>query len=287
MNISVVVPVRNGEAFVTDAIESVLSQTDVHAELIVVDDGSTDGTRENLAAEFPEVAVVGGDGSLWWAGGVNRGMEVALREASQDDFLLILNNDLTFDEDFIASLCRESVERGRTALSPVSVDRETGKTVDCGLAVDWKAGRIAAPPPPGQGERPREPDAFSTRGLLLPVPVATAAGRLREEDLPHYLSDIEYTLRIRKLGLPIRRAEGAVAALDTATTGLKVKPGKGSPWREIRDHLFDYRSPSNLVHWMRFLWICCPRSYLPRWIRKVAVAEMKFAVKAAVARPRR
>ena len=110
---------------------------------------------------------------------------------------------------------------------------------------------------------------------------------LRKEDLPHYLSDIEYTLRIRKLGLPIHQAKSAFSVLDTATTGLKVRPGRNSAWRDIREHLFDYRSPSNIIHWMRFLWICCPGKYLPRWIRKVVVAEIAFIVKATVSRERR
>ena len=47
-SVSVIVPVRNGEEFVADAIESVLDQADVSAELIVVDDGSTDGTAQVL-----------------------------------------------------------------------------------------------------------------------------------------------------------------------------------------------------------------------------------------------
>jgi hypothetical protein len=47
--VSVIIPVRNGEAFVVDAVESVLAQQDVRSELIVVDDGSTDRTPELLA----------------------------------------------------------------------------------------------------------------------------------------------------------------------------------------------------------------------------------------------
>ncbi|MGE0501538.1 MAG: glycosyltransferase family 2 protein [Rhizobiaceae bacterium] len=48
--VSVVMPVRNGGAFFPGAVESILGQTLRHLELIVVDDGSTDGTSERLAA---------------------------------------------------------------------------------------------------------------------------------------------------------------------------------------------------------------------------------------------
>lgn len=44
--ISIIMPVYNNERFITEAIESVLKQTYSNWELIIVDDGSTDGTRD-------------------------------------------------------------------------------------------------------------------------------------------------------------------------------------------------------------------------------------------------
>ena len=48
--VTIVMPVYNGEAFIAEAIESVIAQTYPHWELIVVDDGSTDGTATIVRA---------------------------------------------------------------------------------------------------------------------------------------------------------------------------------------------------------------------------------------------
>jgi glycosyltransferase involved in cell wall biosynthesis len=57
--VSVVMPVRDGERFLVEAVESVLAQTERDLELIVVDDGSTDATPELLAGlTDPRVSVL-------------------------------------------------------------------------------------------------------------------------------------------------------------------------------------------------------------------------------------
>lgn len=59
-SISVIIPTYNREGFIADAVRSVLAQTRPVSEVIVVDDGSTDGTKALFEAQFarPEVRYV-------------------------------------------------------------------------------------------------------------------------------------------------------------------------------------------------------------------------------------
>jgi len=58
INISVIIPTFNRKDLVTRAIESVVNQTLQPYELIVIDDGSTDGTSEFIKTEFPQIKIV-------------------------------------------------------------------------------------------------------------------------------------------------------------------------------------------------------------------------------------
>lgn len=58
--VSVVIPCRNGERFLAQTIRSVLNQTLAPDEIVVVDDGSTDGTRAMAEAFGPPVRVLSG-----------------------------------------------------------------------------------------------------------------------------------------------------------------------------------------------------------------------------------
>ena len=74
--ISVVIPVFNGEAFLREAVESVLAQRYPAIEIIVVDDGSTDST-ETLAMSFPEPVRYLKQANQGPAAARNRGIEQA------------------------------------------------------------------------------------------------------------------------------------------------------------------------------------------------------------------
>ncbi|HUQ79569.1 MAG TPA: glycosyltransferase [Gemmatimonadaceae bacterium] len=79
--VTVLMPVYNGERFIAEAAESVLSQTYGAFELLVVDDGSTDGTRDVLASvKDPRLIVVHNEANVGLARTLNRGLSLARGE---------------------------------------------------------------------------------------------------------------------------------------------------------------------------------------------------------------
>ena len=73
--LSVLLPVHNGERFVSAAIGSILAQTFREFELILVDDGSTDATAQILdGLEDPRIRILRNDSNKGFAHSLNRGL---------------------------------------------------------------------------------------------------------------------------------------------------------------------------------------------------------------------
>ena len=92
--ISVVLPVYNGSEYLVEAVDSVLAQTCAHFELIMIDDGSTDGSRmilDEYAAKDPRVRVVSRE-NRGLATTLNDGLSMArgtwIARMDQDDIAL-------------------------------------------------------------------------------------------------------------------------------------------------------------------------------------------------------
>jgi glycosyltransferase involved in cell wall biosynthesis len=79
MLVSIVTPVRNGERFVAQTVESVLAQGYPHLEYIVVDGGSTDGTLDVLTRFADRITIVRGP-DVGQADAINRGFALARGE---------------------------------------------------------------------------------------------------------------------------------------------------------------------------------------------------------------
>lgn len=82
---------------------SSLQRVDYHrSEIVVVDNGSSDGSVASIRTAFPEISIIENGRNLGYAGGNNAGIQWALKRGF--DYILILNNDTIVAEDFLKVL---------------------------------------------------------------------------------------------------------------------------------------------------------------------------------------
>ena len=77
---------------------------DYHFDIYMTDDGSTDGTRDEVIKEFPKINIIKGDGKLYWSGGMRKAWQVAIDSNIKYDFYLWFNDDAELFENAFSTL---------------------------------------------------------------------------------------------------------------------------------------------------------------------------------------
>ncbi len=95
----------NGKHLLNDSVSSYLANDYPNFELIVIDNGSTDATRDYVQEKWPEVRVLRTEKNLGYSGGFNFGLHFAFKE-QQADYVLITNNDVKADKGVISALVK-------------------------------------------------------------------------------------------------------------------------------------------------------------------------------------
>ena len=93
---------HNSEKYVETCVQSILQQNYENFEIIILDNFSTDKTREILREKFPEIKLIESEKNL----GFSRGHNEILRK-SQSDFYLTANIDMIFEPNFLSEIIDE------------------------------------------------------------------------------------------------------------------------------------------------------------------------------------
>ena len=101
--IYILLPVHNRREITRDFIDCLVSQTWQHYHLVLIDDGSTDGTEQMVRERIDNLTVIRGNGDWWWAGSLQQGVNFLKNKGlSPDDYVLIANDDVVFGKDFLS-----------------------------------------------------------------------------------------------------------------------------------------------------------------------------------------
>ena len=111
MEVSVVIPNYNGIAFLDSVLASLEGQTLSNFEVILVDNGSTDGSCSFVTANYPWVHLIELSENFGFCGAVNAGIR-----AAKAPYVLLLNNDTEVKEDFVEEMLA-AIRRHKNAFS--------------------------------------------------------------------------------------------------------------------------------------------------------------------------
>jgi GT2 family glycosyltransferase len=252
------IPAHNNKPEVLEVLRCLERQRYGDLNVLLVDDGSTDGTGGEVRRRFPRVRVLQGDGDLWWTGANVLGVADVLERAQEGDYLLLLNNDVSVDEGYVGELVTCSQSLGRAIVGSTIVDDERRDRMVAGLRLDRRL-RITEQTDVStirQSDYDDQVDVLPGRGTLVPLEVFRRIGTFDRQHLPHYGADYEFSIRARRAGFTLVVSHRAKVYAKLRITGLYPPDRTRISVAECIRLLCSRKSTANLRYYLNYVWLC-------------------------------
>ncbi|MEJ7556672.1 MAG: glycosyltransferase family 2 protein [Pedobacter sp.] len=210
-------------------------------EVFLTDDNSSDGTREAVMAQYPDVKLFKGSGSLFWAGGMRNSWSMALE--SDPDYYLLLNDDTVLRDDCIVSLLKyyQTHPEGAADITIGStIDLET-KKVSYGGHKLYNRNSVTHFSVSSETEY-LECDLANANIMMVPRETVKRIGIL-SSDFTHSIADFDYTLRAGSAGMKVIVVPGILGDCtdDNLVAARQKPPG-------LKQRIKHLKSPKGLAY---------------------------------------
>ncbi|MBW7876379.1 MAG: glycosyltransferase [Candidatus Cloacimonetes bacterium] len=223
---SIIIPNFNGEAYIRNAVSSALAQSWSHCEVIVVDNGSSDKSREIIKSHFPEVKLLELSSNRGFSYAVNSGIKVASGE-----YIALLNPDAKAEPNWLQNLIQAIDEDPRVGFACGKVlNHARPELLDsAGDAITSKGRSFNIAhfnPNSGETDRRRWVPAATGAASVYRRSVLEDVGDW-DEDFFLYLEDMDYSLRCQLKGYkcvyePLAVATHIGSASTSQIPGIKT-----------------------------------------------------------------
>lgn len=260
IKIGILIPVFNGLTFTKDSLtrlyEVIPTSESIEFPIIVIDDGSTDGTVEWINGNYPKTHLLTGDGNLWWSGGINLGMKYAL-ETLKCDYILWWNNDIAPADDYFAELGKIiQTHQPMIAGSKIFYAHKPDLVWSLGGIFNTRNG-MKYMRGMNQKDNPElnyivDADWLPGMGTLLHESVIQKIGWLDEKNFPQYHGDCDYTFRARLSGFEIKVFPELRIWNDKSNSGLLHQDSCKLLLRSLRDIKSNYHIGKDVLFYRKY-----------------------------------
>lgn len=177
----------------------------VHYDVVVIDDGSLDGSFEYIEKYYPQYTILKGDGNLWWSGSINKAVDYLLKKGNST-YILLWNDDTYPDINYFIELSRliSNNYYQRKIIGSLIYEHETRNIWSFGGKFNPFTGRkYMLKKIPKNTNDLHKVDWLPGMGTVIPYSCICEVGQWDEKLFPQYHGDIDFTLRAKKKGFEI------------------------------------------------------------------------------------
>lgn len=242
----ILLPVHNRKSITQKWMRCLKKQTFQDFQLILIDDGSTDETDKMVMTYSLNTHIIYGDGSLWWAGALQKGYEyLSVKNLNATDCVLLINDDVEFERDFLQTAINIMHSKNNTLLKAWSIDKYSHKKWDGYIAANLKKLTFH------DVDNDSLVNCASTRGLFLKATDFISTGGFAYKKLPHYLSDYEFTIRAVQQGYKIYCDDTLQLVSDSKESGYNIIHYQ--TLRGFTNYFFSVKCPNNPKYLINFV----------------------------------
>lgn len=266
--IYILLPVHSRCEITRRFIECLKVQTYREFHLVLIDDGSNDGTVEMVSENISALTVIRGAGNWWWAGALQQGYLWLMKQSlPTTDLVVIINDDTEFEADFLEKSIAFMQYRTQTLLQAQCYSSQDGRLLDTGVHVDWRKLSHEVT------NNPKRVNCLSTNALFLTLADFITIGGFYPRILPHYLSDYEFTIRAHHKGMSLCTDSTVKLLLNEETTASRKKYS-GSLFEQLWQ-IFSKGSVRNPFFWMVYIILACPWPWKPFCMVRVLIRAFR------------
>ncbi len=203
MKLAVIMTVFNRKDKTISCLSSLSQQKNMpDYEVFMCDDGSTDGTSEEVLQRFENVKTVYGNGHLFWTKGMAKAMEAAVT-ADGYDYYLMINDDVEFLDSMWQTMFTPFINHSQIGVTGCTKSRSSGELTYGGAKFYHSNGKryVGEKIVPDNKEY-KECDVANWNCFLISKDVVSVVG-LIDSVYEHSFGDFDYTLRMREAGIPV------------------------------------------------------------------------------------